>query len=364
MNPVRSLKMIMCRDRTTDCHSGQCPQCPGVLPLSELLRELFERTNITEIQYKYWEQKPRCTLVTRNDDIENFIKKFCNDAETLRYHAFIAKEQASYHRFTKENLKDGECIVIVDFAENYAFVIQHAAPGFHWNKIQATLYTVVIYYKMNDILHHKSLVIISDCLNHDSVAVWSYSKVINEFIRTFMTPIKIMYFSDGAPQQFKNYKNFVNIYYHADDFGAPAEWNFFATAHGKGPCDGVGGSVKRLAARTSLQRLYDQQILTPMDLHNWANTPGTLPSINVRYWEQENYEIAENYLASRFEQTKTIPNTLSIHHVTPLENNQLKTKKYSTANEYLCHKIKKEKKKKVTRRSDENIDFKKLLYIS
>ncbi len=47
---------------------------------------------------------------------------------------------------------------------------------------------------------------------------------------------------------------------------SPAEWHLSATSHGKGPCDGVGGTVKRLAARASLQRPYEKQILTPRQL--------------------------------------------------------------------------------------------------
>ena len=46
---------------------------------------------------------------------------------------------------------------------------------------------------------------------------------------------------------------------------------FRATSHGKGACDGLGGTVKRLAARASLQRLYDRQIMTPMQLYEWAH---------------------------------------------------------------------------------------------
>ena len=45
----------------------------------------------------------------------------------------------------------------------------------------------------------------------------------------------------------------------------------FATSHGKGPSDGVGGSVKRLAACASLQRPFENQIQTPEDLYKWRN---------------------------------------------------------------------------------------------
>ena len=65
-------------------------------------------------------------------------------------------------------------------------------------------------------------------------------------------------------------KNFTNLCFHQDDFHIDAEWYFSATAHGKGPCDGVGGTVKRLAARARLQCPYDNQIQTPFQLYEWA----------------------------------------------------------------------------------------------
>ena len=43
--------------------------------------------------------------------------------------------------------------------------------------------------------------------------------------------------------------------HHYEDFGIVAEWHFFATSHGKGPPDGVGGTVEREAATASLQQV-------------------------------------------------------------------------------------------------------------
>ena len=36
-----------------------------------------------------------------------------------------------------------------------------------------------------------------------------------------------------------------------------SEWHFLATSHGKSQCDGVGGTVKRLVSRASLQLITD-----------------------------------------------------------------------------------------------------------
>ena len=32
------------------------------------------------------------------------------------------------------------------------------------------------------------------------------------------------------------------------DYGCTGDWNFFETAHGKGPVDGIGGQVKNIGA--------------------------------------------------------------------------------------------------------------------
>jgi hypothetical protein len=62
------------------------------------------------------------------------------------------------------------------------------------------------------------------------------------------------------------------------DIGINVEWYFFATSHGNSPCDGVGGTIKGLAACSSLQH---HQILTPVQLYSWAKEH--FPSIHVQY---------------------------------------------------------------------------------
>ena len=76
--------------------------------------------------------------------------------------------------------------------------------------------------------------------------------------------------------QYKNRYNIINLVFHEIDFGVLAKWNYFATAHGKGPSDGLGGTLKRLATRASLQ---GATIQTPKELHDWALTNCNL---NVR----------------------------------------------------------------------------------
>ena len=46
---------------------------------------------------------------------------------------------------------------------------------------------------------------------------------------------------------------FQLIAHHHDDFGITPHWNYLEAGHGKGPCDGLGASVKRGADSATKQ---------------------------------------------------------------------------------------------------------------
>ena len=111
----------------------------------------------------------------------------------------------------------GEFLICFDFLEDYAFVVQNSAQSFHWNNDQATIFTVVIYYKNGGELKHRSIAIISDNLAHDTVAVHEYRKIIINYLKNNFDPKKIYYFTDGARQHFKNKSNFANLQAQEED---------------------------------------------------------------------------------------------------------------------------------------------------
>jgi hypothetical protein len=113
--------------------------------------------------------------------------------------------------------------------------------------------------------------------------VYTFQKHLIAFLKENVSNISnIYYFSDGATAQYKNKNNFINLCHHNTDFGINAEWHFFATSHSKGPCDGVGGTIKRLAAHSSLQH---HQTLTLAQLYSWAKEH--FPSIHVQLCLQQ-----------------------------------------------------------------------------
>ena len=119
----------------------------------------------------------------------------------------------------------------------------------------------------------------------------------------------------------------MNLCNHEIDFGVPAEWHFFATSHGKGPCDGVGGTVKRLAARASLQRPLDDQILTPRQLFDFA--VAEIQSVNFYYATVDEYEREAHFLNTRFESARTIAGTHRLHCFLPVSAEVMEVRDFS-----------------------------------
>jgi hypothetical protein len=109
------------------------------------------------------------------------------------------------------------------FSKNCYYIILDEVQHFHWNNAQGQL---------------------------------SYSGKLKDLINIYC-------FSDGVTLQYINRKNLINLCYHKDDFGMDSDWYFFAVSHGRCACDGIGGTIKRLARKARLQNPYEEQIMTP-----------------------------------------------------------------------------------------------------
>lgn len=335
------LAEIQCNPPRIQCYLGRCEECPGVEKLQSRLEQHFDDKMTDRIEFKQWTTTDRATLETKVLSVDEFLALFLDNLPVVLLHDFTAKQQSIFLQKTKSMLKPGEFAVVGDFAENYSFVLQDAAQSFHWNNLQATIHPFVCYY-VDDAtdgdntvvkpINHVSFVVVSESNSHDTVAVHLFQKVLISFLSNkIRTPKRIIYFSDGCAAQYKNRKNFVNLCHHEEDFGMPAEWHFFATSHGKGPCDGVGGTVKRLAARASLQRPYDNQILTPRQLYEFGCAE--IPTVNFYYATSKEYERESVFLSERFHSSKTIAGTHRLHSFRPMTYEKLEVREFSASEE-------------------------------
>ena len=322
------LMKCVCNVESRDCMLHYCSNCPGRDSLKEMLEEMFDQANTDlddTVNYQQWTHGGQSKLQTVEQTVSDFIDSLCDSAEKATAHHYTAKSQAAYLRHLKETLPPTEnAIVLLDFAENYSFICQDAVQGFHWETAQATLHPFAIYYRptAEDDLLCISACIISDDREHVAGTVHLFIKVIVQFLKEQLPGLnKIIYFSDGAAAQYKNCKNFKNLCCHEKDFGCAAEWNFFATSHGKSPCDGIGGTVKRLVARASLQATEKNHILSPIKMYNWAKE--NITGIHFFYVSKEEAEAHRDSLKEKFSMIQTIPGTRSHHRFVPVSHNCL-----------------------------------------
>lgn len=300
------MEKAVCDITNPVCMIHRCDECPDVETVETYLSQAFESAGYDfndKIRYTAWEQVDRSNIFTREDTVEEFCEKLSCRINQLTEHHYIAKHQSAALRTQKESLRSHEAIVIGDFAENYSFFVQNAIQGWHWVNSQATLHPFCIYYKdpENGIKHH-SICVISNHMKHNTNTVYAFqSESLMKFIKENLPQVtKIKYFSDGCGGQYKNLKNFQNLCYHETDFGLQAEWNFFATSHGKGPCDGVGGVVKRQATRFSKQLMKSgkDRLLTAEQLYKYADE--NLNGIHMFYVSTENVEKYTEKLEERY----------------------------------------------------------------
>lgn len=335
-HPRDLVNLVLCSPAKHECSLRECVKCGDFAIVKNLIQGVFDSNQIDAIEYKRWTQTDRSNLETLKMNMDDFTESFVTQLQSYQRHDFIAKMQASYFQTTKQRLKTGEVLVAMDFAENYSCIIQDEAQSFHWNNLMVTLHPFIIYYPDghgDENIKHKNFVIISENNNHDTVSVHLYQKHLIAYLKENIPDIKkIIYFSDGCAAQYKSRKNFINLCHHMEDFGIEADsWNFFATSHGKGPCDGLGGTIKRLATKASLQRPFDNQILTPQSLYQFA--VDTIKNIDVKYSTIDEYDKEEKFLMKRFSMTKTIAGTQKLHQFKPISKTSLEVKEISNATE-------------------------------
>lgn len=187
---------------------------------------------------------------------------------------------------------------------------------------------VCIFKDNNGSLQELNYVSISDYHKHETKAIHLFQTklMIHLKARVPCEIKKLTYFSDGCAAQYKNRFNFLNLLHHERDFGMPASWHFHPTSHGKNLCDGVGGTVKRNAYRTSLQRGPTDQIDTAKKFFEFVKT---LPKIECDFTTKADHVQHDRAQSRRFRNCPAVHGCRAMHAFFPAENNTLILKPYS-----------------------------------
>lgn len=214
---VCSVDNKICMIHHKDALCDKCPNQNGMLRYIHHALLTWNTTieGISDVKYTNWTIKnteenssiSKVTLENFSEPINQFIDNLVKDIWNMTPHEFISHNHKEYFNHCKTNLDNDTGLLIMDFAENYTFLCQNSTQGFYFSNTSATLFTAGLYYKkeMGDELKVSTFCVISNTSKHQAYSVnICMEKILNQIKNEFLWIKNLIYFSDGAPTQFKN----------------------------------------------------------------------------------------------------------------------------------------------------------------
>jgi len=183
----------VCDSRIKSCMYGVCEMCKD--------RSLLFPPNCfnQRVAYHQWvvgtEEKTLrngttvSVQLTKKEIIESTVKqlidKFNELLKKFKKHLFNIRHQFEQYRYAKANLCFNECIIHVDFAENFSCKYSSEIQSVHFGSShrQATLHNGVFFVMKEQSLFDTCFCTISDCKKHEPIAIWLYMDPILKLIR-------------------------------------------------------------------------------------------------------------------------------------------------------------------------------------
>lgn len=121
---------------------------------------------------------------------------------------------------------------------------------------------------------------------------------------------EVRVWSDGPSSQFKNKYIAASLKVLEDYHNVKVQWNYFATSHGKGPVDGIGGSVKRQVRQAVLSRKAN--VFNASDFCRMATQESNVKIMHLTN-EDLNYINKELDTKTIFEECETVTGIAKFH---------------------------------------------------
>lgn len=259
-NLEKLIEEVSCSTSSKECMYGECPKCKlKSFPLDTVTHASMR------ITYTQWvlEEKEKNRMPQENEavsfkvtakkliesSLEELIEHFTCLLHKFKKHVFNIKQQFSFSRELKRSLSSHECIINVDFSENYSckYSAEIQAVHFGASHQQATMHTGVLY--VGDNSSPLCFCTISQSKKKGPPAIWQHLEPVLDYIQAHHPSVSVVhFFSDGPCTQYRQKGNFFLFSTELSKRGFQSgTWNFFEASHGKGAPDGVGGVLKRLA---------------------------------------------------------------------------------------------------------------------
>ena len=137
----------------------------------------------------------------------------------------------------------------MDISENYCCQSMEEVQSAYWNATVVTLHPIVLYRKDDSgEMVHKSTVFVSEVFQHNAAMVLTIADKVVEAAKQYVKDLKAIHFwTDSPTSQYRSKTIFYFVRQLETSYGIKGSLHYFEARHGKGPCDGIGGTTKRNA---------------------------------------------------------------------------------------------------------------------
>lgn len=239
----------------------------------------------------------------------NMIDIFQNQLRVFTRHQFNIKTQYNHYRELKKSMKSDECLIHIDFSENYACKLSEEIQAAHFasSQQQATLHTGILH--VGGVDKHMCFTTISASKEKSPPAIWTHLSPVLDYVKTHHPSVSLVhFFSDGPCTQYRQKGNFYMFSTELFKKGfKKGTWSFFEASHGKGAPDGVGGVLKRTADRLVSE---GKDIQNAKQLYDCLLNAQT--SIQLFYIDEESVDKAVQKMPKRL---LVVPSTMRLHQM-------------------------------------------------
>ena len=197
--------------------------------------------------------KSKVTLST-----EDALTLWNSKVQRLKEHIFNKSQQQSKISYLKANIKVNNVLIHLDYSENYKSQDQNEIQSACFGQPSFSLFTACPYYRCSETKEIKTIptTITSEASGKSRMAlITCVKKVMDHVLSKIIKKIEMVYIvNDGCASHFRSKFVFKLLTLIHPEIGL--EWHYNKAHHGKGPMDGIGGTVKTpLSAKSFLAKL-------------------------------------------------------------------------------------------------------------
>ena len=134
-----------------------CDACPDESVIKSFVIDKLpmKYSRDSTIKFSQWNNTDHSQL--EENECE-FVKKLTNMFYELTEHHYIAKSQSKYFKHRKASLTSDECVIVLDFAENYSLMSRMLLSHFIGTILKQQFIPCHMYYKDKDTgsIHHNT----------------------------------------------------------------------------------------------------------------------------------------------------------------------------------------------------------------